>query len=121
MRDEVREQSQKAIQTLHELGIQHTVMLTGDNEKTARAIAQTLHMSDVKADLMPVDKLNEIEQLKQQYGTVAMVGDGVNDAPALASASVGIAMGVRVQIPHLKLRTLHSLVTICRSYLLHIV
>lgn len=93
VRDEVREQSQKAIQTLHELGIQHTVMLTGDNEKTARAIAQTLHMSDVKADLMPVDKLNEIEQLKQQYGTVAMVGDGVNDAPALASASVGIAMG----------------------------
>lgn len=93
VRDEVREQSQKAIQTLRELGIQHTVMLTGDNEKTARAIAQKLHMTDVKADLMPVDKLNEIEQLKQQFGTVAMVGDGVNDAPALASASVGIAMG----------------------------
>ncbi|QHW37345.1 heavy metal translocating P-type ATPase [Staphylococcus ursi] len=93
VRDEVREQSQKAIQMLRELGIQHTVMLTGDNEKTARAIAQRLHMSDVKADLMPVDKLNEIEQLKQQYSTVAMVGDGVNDAPALASASVGIAMG----------------------------
>ncbi|MEJ7540899.1 heavy metal translocating P-type ATPase [Staphylococcus intermedius] len=93
MRDAVREQSQKAIKALRELGIQHTVMLTGDNSKTAHAIAQKLNITDVKADLMPVDKLNQMEQLKQQYGTVAMVGDGVNDAPALASASVGIAMG----------------------------
>lgn len=93
MRDEVREQSQKAIQALRRLGIQHTVMLTGDNRKTAQAMAQKLELTDVKADLMPVDKLNQIEQLKRQYGAVAMVGDGVNDAPALASASVGIAMG----------------------------
>ena len=68
-------------------------MLTGDNHLAANAIGQQLHLSEVKSDLMPEDKLETIRSLRKQYGKVAMVGDGVNDAPALASATVGIAMG----------------------------
>ncbi|ARJ51737.1 heavy metal translocating P-type ATPase [Staphylococcus lutrae] len=93
MRDEVREQSLQAVQQLKKLGIQHTIMLTGDNGPTAKVIADQLGMTHVKANLLPEDKLNEIEYLEQHFGTVGMVGDGVNDAPALARASIGIAMG----------------------------
>ena len=78
---------------LRELGIQKLVMLTGDNRKVAEQIARQVGVTDVNADLLPEDKLLAINKLKDAYGTVAMTGDGVNDAPALATATVGIAMG----------------------------
>ncbi|MGX7024633.1 heavy metal translocating P-type ATPase [Vagococcus hydrophili] len=91
--DEVRVTSQQVIKELHEAGIKHTIMLTGDNETTAQAIGQEVGVTEIKGDLMPQDKLDYIKSLKNSYQKVAMVGDGVNDAPALAAASVGIAMG----------------------------
>jgi Cd2+/Zn2+-exporting ATPase len=75
------------------VGIEHTVMLTGDNEATAQAIARAAGVGEFQADLLPDQKVAAIEALLDQYEAVAMVGDGVNDAPALARASVGIAMG----------------------------
>jgi Cd2+/Zn2+-exporting ATPase len=75
------------------MGIEHFALLTGDNPATARAIANEVGISDVYAELLPENKLEIIESLLRHYGTVAMVGDGINDAPALAKASVGIAMG----------------------------
>ncbi|WP_336867287.1 heavy metal translocating P-type ATPase, partial [Peribacillus frigoritolerans] len=91
--DEVRESSKEIIQKLHQLGIKKTVMLTGDNKGTANAIGGHVGVSDIQAELMPQDKLDYIKQLRSEYGNVAMVGDGVNDAPALAASTVGIAMG----------------------------
>ncbi len=91
--DEVRESSKEIIQKLHQLGIKKTIMLTGDNQGTANAIGSHVGVSDIRADLMPQDKLDYIKQLRSEYGNVAMVGDGVNDAPALAASTVGIAMG----------------------------
>lgn len=91
--DEVRSTSQKVITQLHEAGIKHTIMLTGDNETTAQTIGQEVGVTEIKGALMPQDKLDCIKSLKNSYQKVAMVGDGVNDAPALAAASVGIAMG----------------------------
>ncbi|MCY9659507.1 heavy metal translocating P-type ATPase [Paenibacillus chondroitinus] len=90
--DEVRESSREVIRQLHELGIQKTVMLTGDNQATAEAIGKQVGIREVKAELLPQHKLEYIKNLKNS-GNVGMVGDGVNDAPALASANVGIAMG----------------------------
>jgi Cd2+/Zn2+-exporting ATPase len=90
--DEVRESSREVIRKLHELGIRKTVMLTGDNRATAKAIGDAVGITEVQAELHPQHKLEAIKQLKSQ-GEVGMVGDGVNDAPALASATVGIAMG----------------------------
>jgi len=78
---------------LDQVGIEHTVMLTGDNEATARAVASAAGVADVQAGLLPDQKVAAIESLLDEYGAVAMVGDGVNDAPALARATVGIAMG----------------------------
>jgi Cd2+/Zn2+-exporting ATPase len=78
---------------LGHVGIEHTVMLTGDNEATARAVASAAGLVDVRAGLLPDQKVAAIESLLDEYGAVAMVGDGVNDAPALARATVGIAMG----------------------------
>lgn len=92
IRDEVRPEAKKAIQALKRMGIK-LAMLTGDNAVTAKAIAEHLQIDEVKADLKPEDKIKAIEELKGKYGDVAMIGDGVNDAPALAKASVGIAMG----------------------------
>lgn len=91
--DEVRATSKRVIQKLHEAGIDKTVMLTGDNHSTAKAIAEHVGVSDVQSELMPEDKLNVINKLKEKYKHVGMVGDGVNDAPALAASTVGIAMG----------------------------
>ncbi|MDF0726698.1 heavy metal translocating P-type ATPase [Cytobacillus sp. S13-E01] len=91
--DEVRESSKEIIQKLHQLGIKKTIMLTGDNKGTANAIGRHVGVSDIEAELMPQDKLDYIKQLRSEYGNVAMVGDGVNDAPALAASTVGIAMG----------------------------
>lgn len=91
--DPVREESKEVIRKLKEGGIEHVVMLTGDHEVTARAIAKEIGLTDVKASLMPEDKLQAIEELRAKYGKVAMVGDGINDAPALAAADIGIAMG----------------------------
>jgi Cd2+/Zn2+-exporting ATPase len=91
--DPIREESREVISQLKSIGIRHTVMLTGDHQVTAEAIAAELGVTDVRAGLMPEDKLTAIKQLSEQYGRVAMVGDGINDAPALAAASIGIAMG----------------------------
>ncbi|MEK4024044.1 heavy metal translocating P-type ATPase [Sporosarcina sp. FSL W7-1283] len=90
--DQVRKSSLSVIQKLHQMGIRKTVMLTGDNQSTASAIGQQLGLSEVKAELLPHEKVAMIKSMRQ-YGKVAMIGDGVNDAPALASANIGIAMG----------------------------
>ncbi|MEG7736000.1 HAD-IC family P-type ATPase, partial [Listeria monocytogenes] len=81
------------IEKLHDLGIEHTIMLTGDNATTAQSIGKQTGVTEIKGDLMPQDKLDYIKSLKETYGKVAMVGDGINDAPALAASTVGIAMG----------------------------
>ncbi|AEH39029.1 heavy metal translocating P-type ATPase [Halopiger xanaduensis] len=91
--DEVRPASKRAVERLHELGVDRVVMLTGDNEGTARAIADEVGVDEYRAELLPDEKVDAIEALQREYGTVAMVGDGINDAPALATAEVGIAMG----------------------------
>jgi Zn2+/Cd2+-exporting ATPase len=91
--DEVRETSKEVIKRLHKLGIKKTIMLTGDNQGTANAIGKTIGVTDVYSELLPQDKLTKIKELRTSYGNVAMVGDGVNDAPALAASTVGIAMG----------------------------
>ena len=91
--DEVREDSAKTIAALKQSGIYHTIMLTGDNNATAQAMAQRVGVDDCLAELLPQDKVAAMEELLKKYGKVAMVGDGINDAPALALATVGIAMG----------------------------
>ncbi|MBP2239877.1 Cd2+/Zn2+-exporting ATPase [Cytobacillus eiseniae] len=91
--DQIRDSSSKVIQKLFDIGIKKMIMLTGDNQATGQAIAKQVRLSDVRADLLPQDKLETIKSLREQYGKVAMVGDGVNDAPALATANIGIAMG----------------------------
>lgn len=90
--DTLREESVEAIQELHRLGLR-VAMLTGDNEKTAVAIGKMAGIDDVRAELLPEDKLRIVGEMLDQYGAVGMVGDGVNDAPALARATVGFAMG----------------------------
>lgn len=92
IRDEPRPEARQAIGELHEMGLK-VAMLTGDNARTARAIAAELGIDDVRADLKPDDKVAAVKALEQQYGPVAMSGDGINDAPALATATVGLAMG----------------------------
>jgi len=91
--DQVRESSRAALQALKAAGIETLVMLTGDNRATAQTIADAVGVTDIRADLLPENKVTAINELLQQYKAVAMVGDGVNDAPALATATVGIAMG----------------------------
>ena len=91
--DQVRPQSAELLKVLRHMGIPATVMLTGDNDATAQTVAQSIGVTEVYSNLLPEDKVDAIKQLQQRYRTVAMVGDGINDAPALAQASVGIAMG----------------------------
>ncbi len=91
--DELRQNSKGVIEKLHSLGIQKTIMLTGDNSGTAKAIGKQAGVSDIQAELLPQDKLTFIKELRGKYEHVAMAGDGVNDAPALAASTVGIAMG----------------------------
>jgi len=90
--DTVRESSRQAIVELHALGIR-TLMLTGDNDLTAKAIAKSVGIDDARGNLLPEDKLSVINEELSKYGTVGMVGDGINDAPALAKSSIGFAMG----------------------------
>lgn len=93
IRDEIRPEAKDALQALREAGIEHFIMLTGDNQRTANAIARELGIDDVRAELKPDDKARIVKALAEEYGGVIMVGDGINDAPALAAATVGMAMG----------------------------
>ena len=92
LQDRIRAEAQSVIAALHALGIR-TVMLTGDNGRTAQAFARMLGIDDVRAELKPDDKVRAVGQLQREHGAVLMVGDGVNDAPALAAATCGVAMG----------------------------
>ncbi len=95
--DEVRESSNAAIAELKQMGIGRIVMLTGDNEKTAQRVGDQVGVTAIHANCLPEDKVTAIEKLRNEVGTVAMVGDGINDTPALATASVGIAIGTTAQ------------------------
>ncbi len=92
--DEVREGAQDTVEMLGRHGIEHVALLTGDHDLAARALAARVGISDCRSSLLPEQKLAAVEALRSRYGALAMVGDGVNDAPALAAADVGIAMGV---------------------------
>jgi Cd2+/Zn2+-exporting ATPase len=94
LRDSVRPRAQGAVQALRRLGIEAIVLITGDTRETAEAIGRELGIRDVYAGLLPADKVRVVEDLTRRYGHVAMVGDGINDAPALAASAVGVAMGV---------------------------
>ena len=83
----------RAIRLLHEAGIRKVVMLSGDNTRTAKAIAKQAGIDEAQGDLLPEQKIEEVRKLAANFGRVGMIGDGVNDAPALAAANVGIAMG----------------------------
>jgi Cd2+/Zn2+-exporting ATPase len=91
--DAVRPESVEAVRRLHDVGVGHVVMLTGDNKATATRIAAETEIDDVRAEMLPADKVSAIEDLVTRFQTVAMIGDGVNDAPAMGRASIGIAMG----------------------------
>ncbi len=91
--DAIRPEAKDIVTALHRAGIEHVVMLTGDNRATAEAIAKQTGIDEVRAELLPGDKVAAVEDLVRRYGSVAMVGDGVNDAPAMGRANLGIAMG----------------------------
>jgi Cd2+/Zn2+-exporting ATPase len=91
--DELRPNAAEIVSSLRSAGIKRIAILTGDNERVANAIAQRVGADEVQPNLLPEDKVTAVKALEAKYGATAMVGDGVNDAPALASASMGIAMG----------------------------
>ncbi|QUS55686.1 heavy metal translocating P-type ATPase [Pseudovibrio brasiliensis] len=91
--DTVRDTAEELVSQLHKAGVEKLVMLTGDNKATAERVAASVGIDEVRAELLPEDKVAAVEQLSHEYETVAMIGDGVNDAPAMARASFGVAMG----------------------------
>ncbi|NOZ01043.1 MAG: HAD-IC family P-type ATPase, partial [Deltaproteobacteria bacterium] len=93
LEDAIRPDAARAVQEMRDQGVEHIVILTGDNEHTARAVARETGIDEVRADLLPEDKVEAVEDLVRRYGQVAMVGDGINDAPAMVRATLGIAMG----------------------------
>lgn len=95
--DKIKNTSKQAIQKLQEEGLQ-VIMFTGDNEETARAVSESLKLDDFKAQMLPEDKMNEIKRLQSEGKKVAMAGDGINDAPALSQADIGIAMGTGTDV-----------------------
>lgn len=95
--DRLKDDAVKSIRALHALGIK-TVMLTGDNSKTAQSIANTLGIDDVYAQALPADKVTYVKEVQAKYGKVAFVGDGINDAPALAAADIGVAIGTGTDV-----------------------
>lgn len=92
LKDTLRQETIAAIRDLQSIGVE-AIMITGDNEQTAKAIANESNIKEYYASCLPETKVETVKQLKEKYGTVAMVGDGINDAPALATASIGVAMG----------------------------
>lgn len=93
IRDNLRTNAPQSVAQMHAAGVRRVVMLTGDNRRTAEAIAHKARVDEVHSDLKPEDKVAKVRELTERYGHVAMVGDGINDAPALAEATVGVAMG----------------------------
>lgn len=92
--DEPRESARDTVDLLRQQGIEHVILLTGDQESAAKTLAESLDLDGYRGALLPEDKVTAVEDLRRRYGSLAMIGDGVNDAPALAAADVGIAMGV---------------------------
>lgn len=91
--DEVRPEAREAVERLKELGVEKVIMITGDNHRTSELIARAAGIDDFRPELLPADKVRLVSELKENLGPIAMVGDGINDAPAMAAATVGIAMG----------------------------
>ena len=98
--DLIRPESQEVVEALHKLGIKNTVMLTGDNGTVARAVSGRLGLRQYVADVLPAEKAEFVQELRRKGHQVAMVGDGINDSPALAFADVGIAMKHGAQVAH---------------------
>ena len=93
LEDTIRPEAKESLEKLCSLGVEHSFMLTGDNEKTAKAIAESAGIDNVLADLLPVGKVNAIQSLQQKGQKLLMIGDGINDAPSLVTADVGMALG----------------------------
>jgi Cd2+/Zn2+-exporting ATPase len=91
--DTLRPNAKAAVAALHAAGVEQVIMLSGDNQRTADFIAKQVGIDEARGDLLPDDKVAAVKALREKYGVVGMVGDGVNDAPAMATANIGIAMG----------------------------